>query len=157
LAAYLLAGGFLDYAIRKTGSKRWTQRFHRGLTAAGLCAFAVSRTHSAVAVMSLSSLLRASGFGVPSMWSLPTDIEARRNCRRLDNSAALSAECSVRLWRQGFDRARWNATFVVFGAIYLLGALPAICTRCLNRTVAALGICHGLAIEFQAEAGRVRD
>ncbi|HZO85169.1 MAG TPA: MFS transporter, partial [Verrucomicrobiae bacterium] len=51
-----LAGGFLsDYAIRRTGSKRWGRSVIpiAGWTAAGLCAFAVSQLNSAAAVMTL--------------------------------------------------------------------------------------------------------
>jgi len=76
-----LAGGFLsDYAIRKTASKRWGRSLIPivGWTAAGLCAFAVSQLDSAVAVMALIVIAFAfQDLGVPSMWSLPTDIESR--------------------------------------------------------------------------------
>src|SRR6185503_1723291 len=67
-----LAGGFLsDYAIRKTGSKRWGRSLIpiAGWTAAGLCAFAVSQLHSPATVMALIVIAFAfQDLGVPSMW-----------------------------------------------------------------------------------------
>src|SRR6185503_5930947 len=76
-----LAGGVLsDYAIRKTGSKRWGRSLIpiAAWTAAGLCAFAVSQLHSAAAVIALIVIAFAfQDLGVPSMWSVPADIGGR--------------------------------------------------------------------------------
>src|SRR6266540_3512764 len=125
-----LAGGFLsDYAIGKTGSKRWGRSLIPiiGWTAAGLCAFAVSQLHSAVAVMTLIVVAFIfQDFGVPSMWSLPTDIGGRFAGTVggwMNSAGAIGGALSPLVAAQVSIAHGWNATFVVFGAVYLLGAL----------------------------------
>ena len=125
-----LAGGFLsDYAIRKTGSKRWGRSLIpiAGWTAAGLCAFAVSQLHSAVAVMALIIIAFAfQDLGVPSMWSLPTDIGGRFAGTLggwMNSAGAIGGMLSPLVAAKVSIAHGWNATFVVFGAVYLLGAL----------------------------------
>ena len=125
-----LAGGLLsDYAIRKTGSKRWGRSLIpiAGWTAAGLCAFAVSQLHSPVAVMAL--IVVAFGFqdlGVPSMWSLPADIGGRFAGTLggwMNSAGAIGGMLSPLVAAKVSIAHGWNATFLVFGAVYLLGAL----------------------------------
>lgn len=125
-----LAGGFLsDYAIRKTGSKRWGRSLIpiMGWTAAGLCAFAVSQLHSPVAVMALIVIAFAfQDLGVPSMWSLPTDIGGRFAGTLggwMNSAGAIGGMLSPLVAAKVSIAHGWNATFVVFGAVYLLGAL----------------------------------
>jgi nitrate/nitrite transporter NarK len=125
-----LAGGFLsDYAIRKTGSKRWGRSLIPiiGWTAAGLCAFAVSQLHSAVAVMALIVIaFMFQDLGVPSMWSLPTDIGGRFAGTVggwMNSAGAIGGMLSPLVAAKVSIAYSWNATFIVFGAIYLLGAL----------------------------------
>jgi ACS family glucarate transporter-like MFS transporter len=125
-----LAGGFLsDYAIRKTGSKRWGRSLIPiiGWTAAGLCAFAVSQLHSATAVMTL--IVIAFGFqdlGVPSMWSLPTDIGGRFAGTLggwMNTAGAVGGMLSPLVAARVSIAYGWNAAFVVFGGVYFLGAM----------------------------------
>ena len=125
-----LAGGFLsDYTIRKTGSKRWGRSLIpiAGWTAAGLCAFAVSQLHSAAAVMALIVIaFTFQDLGVPSMWSLPTDIGGRFAGTLggwMNSAGAIGGMLSPIVAAQVSIARGWNATFVVFGAVYLLGAL----------------------------------
>jgi MFS family permease len=125
-----LAGGFLsDYAIRRTGSKRWGRSLIpiAGWSAAGLCAFAVSQLHSSVAVMALIVVAFAfQDLGVPSMWSLPTDIGghfAGTLGGWMNSAGAVGGMISPLVAAQVSIAHGWNATFVVFGAVYLLGAL----------------------------------
>jgi len=125
-----LAGGFLsDYAIRKTGSKRWGRSLIPivGWTAAGLCAFAVSQLQSPVAVMALIVFAFAfQDLGVPSMWSLPTDIGGRFAGTVggwMNSAGAIGGMLSPLVAAKVSIAHGWNATFVVFGAVYLLGAL----------------------------------
>ena len=125
-----LAGGFLsDYAIRKTGSKRWGRSLVpiAAWTAAGLCAFAVSQFHSAAAVIALIIVAFAfQDLGVPSMWSLPTDIGGRFAGTLggwMNSAGAVGGMLSPLVAAKVSIAHGWNATFMVFGAIYLLGAL----------------------------------
>jgi MFS family permease len=129
-----LAGGFLsDYVIRKTGSKRWGRSLIpvAGWTAAGLCAFAVSQLHSAVAVTALIVIAFAfQDLGVPSMWSLPTDIGGRFAGTLggwMNSAGAIGGMLSPLVAAKVSIAHGWNATFVVFGAVYLLGALAWLC------------------------------
>jgi nitrate/nitrite transporter NarK len=125
-----LVGGFLsDYAIRKTGSKRWGRSLIpiAGWTVAGLCAFAVSQLHSAVAVMTLIVIAFAfQDLGVPSMWSLPTDVGGRFAGTVggwMNSAGAVGGMLSPLVAAKVSIAYGWNATFVVFGTVYLLGAL----------------------------------
>jgi MFS family permease len=125
-----LSGGFLsDYAIRRTGSKRWGRSLIpiAGWTAAGLCAFAVSQLHSAVAVMALIVIAFAfQDLGVPSMWSLPTDVGGRFAGTLggwMNSAGAVGGMLSPLVAARVSIAYGWNAAFVVFGAVYLLGAL----------------------------------
>src|SRR6185503_16824229 len=125
-----LAGGFLsDYAIRRTGSKRWGRSLIpiAGWTAAGLCAFAVSQLHSAVAVMALIVIAFAfQDLGVPSMWSLPTDIGGRFAGTVggwMNSAGAIGGMLSPLVAAKVSIAHGWNTTFIVFGAIYMLGAI----------------------------------
>ena len=125
-----LAGGFLsDYAIRRTGSRRWGRSFIPiiGWTAAGFCAFAVSQLQSAVAVMALIVVAFIfQDLGVPSMWSLPTDIGGRFAGTVggwMNSAGAVGGMLSPLVAAKVSIAHGWNATFIVFGAVYLLGAL----------------------------------
>ena len=125
-----LAGGFLsDFAIRKTGSKRWGRSLIPilGWTAAGCCAFAVSQLHSPVAVMALIVVAFAfQDLGVPSMWSLPTDIGGRFAGTVggwMNSAGAIGGMLSPLVAAKVSIAHGWNATFLVFGSIYLLGAI----------------------------------
>ena len=124
-----LAGGFLsDHAIRKTGSKRWGRSVIpiAGWTAAGLCAFTVSQLHSAGAVMALIVIAFAfQDLGVPSMWSLPTDIGGRFAGTLggwMNSAGAVGGMLSPLVAAKVSIAHGWNTTFIMFGAIYLLGA-----------------------------------
>jgi MFS family permease len=124
-----LAGGFLsDYLIRRT-RKRWGRSLVpiAGWTAAGLCALAVSQLNSAVAVMALIVVAFAfQDLGVPSMWSLPADIGGRFAGTLggwMNSAGAIGGMLSPLVAAKVSIAHGWNATFVVFGAVYLLGAL----------------------------------
>lgn len=127
--ACLIGGVLSDYAIRKTGSKRWGRSLVPivGWTTAGLCAFAVSQLHSPVAVMALIVIAFAfQDLGVPSMWSLPTDIGGRFAGTLggwMNSAGAVGGMLSPLVAAKVSISHGWNATFVVFGAVYLLGAL----------------------------------
>jgi MFS transporter, ACS family, glucarate transporter len=125
-----LAGGFLsDYMIRKTGSKRWGRSLLPIIAwgLAGLCAFAIPQFNSAFAVMTLLVI----GFvfqdlGVPSMWSLPADIGGRFAGTLggwMNSAGALGGMLSPLIAARMSIAYGWNSTFIVFGAVYLLGAL----------------------------------
>ena len=125
-----LVGGFLsDYAIRRTGNKRWGRSVVPivGWTAAGLCAFAVSQLHSAVAVMILIVVAFAfQDLGVPSMWSLPTDIGGRFAGTVggwMNSAGGIGGMLSPLVAAKVSIAHGWNAAFIVFGAVYLLGAV----------------------------------
>ena len=125
-----LAGGFLsDYAIRKTGSKRWGRSMIpiAGWTLAGLCAFAVSQLNSAAAVMTLIVVAFAfQDLGVPSMWSVPADIGGRFAGTVggwMNSAGAVGGMLSPLVAAQVSIVHGWNAAFMVFGTVYLLGAL----------------------------------
>ena len=125
-----LAGGFLsDYAVRKLGSKRWGRSLIpiAGWTAAGLCAFAVSQRNSVGAVIALIVVAFAfQDLGVPSMWSLPTDIGGRFAGTLggwMNSAGAVGGMLSPLVAAKLSTALGWNAAFVVFGAVYLLGAL----------------------------------
>jgi MFS transporter, ACS family, glucarate transporter len=125
-----LLGGFLsDYAIRRSGSKRWGRSLVPIIAwgLAGLCAFAVPRFDSASAVM----ILLVAGFifqdlGVPSMWSVPADIGGRFAGTLggwMNSAGALGGMLSPLVAARMSIAHGWNSTFFVFGAVYLLGAL----------------------------------
>jgi MFS family permease len=125
-----LAGGFLsDRAIRKTGNKRWGRSLVPILAwgLAGGCAFAVPQFNSATAVMTLLVI----GFifqdlGVPSMWSLPADIGGRFAGTLggwMNTAGALGGMLSPLVAARMAVTRGWNSTFLVFGAVYLLGAI----------------------------------
>lgn len=125
-----LAGGFLsDYAIRRTGSKRWGRSVVPivGWTGAGLCAFAVSQLNSAVAVVALIVIAFAlQDLGVPSMWSLPTDIGGRFAGTVggwMNSAGGIGGMLSPLVAAKVSIAHGWNVTFIVFGVVYLLGAL----------------------------------
>jgi len=125
-----LAGGFLsDYAIRKTRNKRWGRSLIpiAGWTTAGLCAFAVSQLQSATAVITLIIIAFAfQDLGVPSMWSLPTDIGGRFAGTVggwMNSAGAIGGMLSPLVAAKVSIAHGWSAAFVVFGAVYLLGAL----------------------------------
>ena len=125
-----LAGGFLsDRVIRRTGSKRWGRSLIpvAGWTAAGVCAFAVSQLHSAGAVLALMVVAFAcQDLGVPSMWSLPTDMGGRFAGTLggwMNSAGALGGMLSPLVAAKVSIAHGWSSTFVVFGAVYLVGAL----------------------------------
>ena len=125
-----LAGGFLsDRLTRATGSKRWGRSLMpiAGWTAAGLCAFIVPQLQTATAVM-LALIL---GFifmdlGVPSMWSLPADIGGRYAGTLggwMNMAGCLGGMLSPLIAARMSIAYGWNSTFLIFGSIYLLGAI----------------------------------
>lgn len=125
-----LAGGFLsDHAIRITGSKRWGRSLIAivAWTIAGLCAFAVSQLHSAAAVMTLIVVAFAfQDLGVPCMWSLPADIGGRFAGTIggwMNSAGALGGMLSPLLAAKVSMTHGWNTAFVMFGVVYLIGAL----------------------------------
>ena len=125
-----VAGGFLsDYAIRKTGSRRWGRSLIpiAAWIAAALCVFAVPGFHSARSVMALLTI----GFvfqdlGVAAMWSLPADIGGRFTAtlggwmNTVGCIAAMTSPLTAAKMSIAFG---WNSLFFVFGAVYLMGAL----------------------------------
>jgi MFS family permease len=125
----LLGGMLSDHLIRRTGSKRWGRSLIpiAGWGAAGLCAFAVSQLNSPVAVMVLISVAFAcQDLGVPVMWSVPTDIGGRFAGTVggwMNSAGAVGGMLSPLVAAQVSIAYGWNATFLVFGAVYLLGAL----------------------------------
>ena len=125
-----LFGGFLsDWMIRKTGNKRWGRSLIPAIawTLAGLCAFLVPQLHTATAVMcALVIGFIFQDLGVPPMWTLPADIGGRfagtlggwmnmAGCLAGTLSPLIAARMSIAYG--------WNSTFLIFGSIYLLGAL----------------------------------
>lgn len=125
-----VAGGFLsDYAIRKTGSRRWGRSLIPIIawSAAAACVFAVPAFNSAIPVMALLTI----GFifqdlGVAAMWSLPADIGGRHTgtvggwMNTVGCVAAMLSPLTAAKMSIAFG---WNSLFFVFGAVYLLGAL----------------------------------
>ena len=127
--ACLIGGVLSDHAIRRTGSKRWGRSLVplAGWGAAAACVFAVPQFHSAVAVMTLLALGFAfQDLGVPSMWSLPTDIGGRYAGTLggwMNSAGAIGGTLSPLVVAKVSIAYGWNTTFVMFGAVYLLGAL----------------------------------
>ncbi len=125
-----LAGGVIsDWAIRRSGSRRWGRSFVPALAwgAAGLCAFAVPSCPSATAVM----ILLCVGFvcqdlGVPPMWSLPADIGGRFAGTLggwMNTAGCVGGMLSPIVAAKISNAFGWNPLFAIFGAVYLLGAL----------------------------------
>jgi len=127
--ACLIGGALSDYAIRKTGSRRWGRSLIPILawSLAGLCAFAVPQLRSASAVMALLTVGFAfQDLGVPSMWSLPADIGGRFAGTLggwMNTAGAIGGMLSPLVAARMSITYGWNSTFLVFGAVYLLGAL----------------------------------
>ncbi len=125
-----LAGGFLsDFAIRKLGNRRWGRSIVPiiGWTLAALCVFAVPFFKTPGAVMALLALgFMFQDLGVACMWSVPADIGGRftgtlggwmntAGCVAGILSPLIAAKISIAYG--------WNPIFIIFGAVYLLGAL----------------------------------
>jgi ACS family glucarate transporter-like MFS transporter len=125
-----VAGGFLsDFAIRKTGSRRWGRSLIPIIawTAAAICTCAVPAFDSPYAVMALLTV----GFvfqdlGVASMWSLPADIGGRFTAtlgawmNTIGCIAAMTSPLTAAKMSIAFG---WNSLFYVFAVVYLIGAL----------------------------------
>ncbi len=129
-AVACLAGGWLsDELIRRTGQKRWGRSIMPliGWTAAGLCALVVSQLRSPVAIMVLICVAFVfQDLGVPSMWSLPADIGGRYagtvgGC--MNTAGSIGGMLSPLMAAKVSIAFGWHATFVVFGIVYLVGAL----------------------------------
>jgi ACS family glucarate transporter-like MFS transporter len=127
-AAACLLGGFLsDFAVRRLG-KRWGRAALpiAGWTAAGVCAFGVSALASPTAVFLLIVLAFAcQDLGVPSMWSVPADIGGRYAGTIggwMNAAGAVGGMVSPLVAAQVYMKHGWNAVFVVFGVVYLIGA-----------------------------------
>jgi ACS family glucarate transporter-like MFS transporter len=125
-----LAGGALsDWVIRRTGRLRWGRSIVPivGWSLAGLCAFTVSQLNSPGAVIALIIVAFAfQDLGVPSMWSLPADIGGRYAGTLggwMNTAGAVGGMLSPLIAAQVAIRSGWNTAFVMFGAVYLLGAL----------------------------------
>ena len=125
-----LAGGFLsDYAVRRTGSKRWGRSIIPivGWTAAGMCALVISRL--ALVLPAIVLMIMAFAFqdlGVPSMWSLPTDIGGRFAGTVggwMNSAGGIGGMLSPLVAAKVSIAYGWNATFLVFAAVYFIGAL----------------------------------
>jgi ACS family D-galactonate transporter-like MFS transporter len=110
-------------------SKRWGRSVMPliGWTAAGVCALLVSQLHSAAAGITLICVaFVGQDLGVPSMWSLPTDVGGRfagtvGGC--MNAAGAIGGMLSPLVAAKVSVAYGWNATFLVFGAVYLTGAL----------------------------------
>jgi nitrate/nitrite transporter NarK len=127
--ACVIGGRVSDWLVVRTGSRKWGRRIMpiMGWSAAGLCALLVSQLHSPTAVIILICVAFAfQDLGVPSMWSLPTDVGGRYagtvgGCMNMAGclggflSPLVSAHLSIHYG--------WNTAFVIFGVVYLLGAL----------------------------------
>jgi MFS transporter, ACS family, glucarate transporter len=125
-----IAGGFLsDFAIRKMGNRRWGRSVVPiiGWSAAAICVFSVPAFHSARAVMALLVV----GFvfqdlGVAAMWSVPADIGGRFTATVggwMNMAGCIAAMLSPLMSAKVSIAYGWNAMFVVFGIVYLLGVL----------------------------------
>ena len=125
-----VAGGFLsDYAIRRTGNRRWGRSLIPIIawTASAACVFAVPAFHSAAAVMALLTI----GFvfqdlGVAAMWSLPADIGGRYTATLggwMNTVGCVAALLSPLTSAKMSIAFGWNSLFFIFGAIYLLGVV----------------------------------
>jgi ACS family glucarate transporter-like MFS transporter len=125
-----VAGGYLsDYAIRRTGNRRWGRSLLPAFAwgAAALCVFAVPLFHSASAVM----VLLTTGFmfqdlSVAPMWSLPADIGGRFTATVggwMNMAGCLAGILSPLIAARVSIAYGWNPMFFIFGSVYLLGAL----------------------------------
>jgi MFS family permease len=127
--ACLVGGRLSDFLIRRTSSKRWGRSSVAaiGWGGAGLCALAVSQLNSAAAIMTLICVAFAfQDLGVPSLWSLPTDVGGRYagtvgGC--MNSAGALGGMLSPLVAAQVSIAYGWQSVFFVFGGMYLLGAL----------------------------------
>lgn len=125
-----LAGGFLsDYMVRKTGSKRWGRSLIPAVawSFAGVCAFAISQFDSVFVVMTLLVVgFMCQDLGVPCMWSLPADIGGRFAGTVggwMNTAGAFGGLLSPLVAARISIAYSWNSVFIVFGAVYLLGAM----------------------------------
>lgn len=125
-----LAGGKLsDVLIRRMSSRRWGRSIMPmvGWTLAGLCAFAVPGLSSPVAVVAVLALGFAfQDLGVPAMWSVPADVGGRFAGTVggwMNSAGALGGMLSPLIAAKLSISSGWNATFVLFGCVYCLGAL----------------------------------
>jgi MFS family permease len=125
-----LAGGRLsDVLIRATGSRRWGRSLQGalGLGVAACCALAVSRTHSAWAVILIICVASAfQDLALPAMWCASVDIGGRcagtvGGC--MNSFGAIGAMLSPLVAAKVAIHWNWQAVFVVFAASYFVGAL----------------------------------
>jgi MFS family permease len=127
--ACLVGGRVSDRLSARSGNKRWGRSLLplAGWSAAGLCALLVSRLHSATAGIALICVaFVCQDLGVPSMWSLPTDVGGRYagtvgGC--MNACGAIGGMLSPLVAAKVSAAFGWNATFLVFGAVYFVGAL----------------------------------
>jgi len=129
-----LAGGRVsDVLIRSTGSRRWGRSLQGaiGLGVAAFCALAVSRTHSAWAVVLIICIASAfQDLALPAMWSASVDIGGRcagtvGGC--MNSIGAIGAMLSPLVAAKVAILWNWKAVFIVFAGSYLLGAAAWLC------------------------------
>jgi MFS transporter, ACS family, glucarate transporter len=127
--ACLAGGAISDWAIRRSGSRRWGRSLVAAIAwfAAGLCAFAVPSVHSAPAVMTLLCLgFICQDLGVPPMWSLPADMGGRFAGTLggwMNTAGCVGGMLSPIVAAKVSNAFGWNPLFAIFGAVYFLGAL----------------------------------
>jgi MFS family permease len=125
-----LGGGRLsDWLIQRTGSKRWGRSLLGivGFGGAGLCALVVAGLDSAWPAILLMCV--AFGFqdvAIPGIWSLPADVGGRYagtlgGC--MNTVGAIGGMLSPLVAARLSSDFGWNAVFLVYGGMYLLGAL----------------------------------
>jgi MFS transporter, ACS family, glucarate transporter len=129
-AGTCLVGGFLsDYAIRKTGSRRWGRSLIPvvGLSLSALCVFAVPAIDSASGVITLLALgFMFQDLGAASMWSVPADIGGRFTGTVggwMNSAGCIAGMLSPLIAAKVSIAHGWNSLFLIFGVVYLLGAL----------------------------------
>ena len=97
------------------------------MPAAGMCALVISRLELVLPAIVLMIMAFAfQDLGVPSMWSLPTDIGGRFAGTVggwMNSAGGIGGMLSPLVAAKVSIAHGWNTTFLVFASVYFVGAL----------------------------------
>jgi ACS family glucarate transporter-like MFS transporter len=125
-----LAGGRIsDHLIRRTHRQRWGRSLLgiTGCSAAALCALAATQLRSPGVSIALICLAAAfQDVSLPCMWAVPVDIGGRYAGTVggwMNSAGCLGGMLSPIVAAKVSSLSGWSAVFLLFAAVYVLGAL----------------------------------